>query len=173
MDMNTLFKRLRSSGRIAAMKADTFKYLFYTWMLAHLIHPLVFGIYCNLVGNGQLFFGWNHLFPVLSFTCLGILISLPALFISFISLRIILVFSLRPLMAMAAWIFAVSVSVHIGGYFMLMSFLGYVDLSFLGILVPGMIAGLAAVLLRYKQFKKLVQAGPHRFIPVSINPFSL
>lgn len=153
------------------MKQTVYKHLFFTWMLAHALHPIFFGIYCSIIENNQLFFGWDHLKSLLSFTCLGIVVSMPALVISVISLRIILFASHRPAVAITAWILSVLLAINIGAYFMLMMFMGFFDFSFLNIFIPGMMAGVAAILIRYKQFVRLVHGGNERRIMVRANRF--
>ncbi|PZR29725.1 MAG: hypothetical protein DI535_01055 [Citrobacter freundii] len=139
------------------MKQTIYKHLFFTWMLAHALHPVFFGICCSIVENDQLFFGWDHLKSLMSFTCLGIVVSMPALVISVISLRIILFAAHRPAVAITAWILSVLLAINIGAYFMLIMFMGFFNFSFLNIFIPGMIAAVAAILIRYKQFIRMVQ----------------
>jgi|GEM_PF-5416995 len=151
------------------MKQTIYKHLFFTWVLAHALHPVFFGIYCSVIENNQLFFGWNHFRSLLSFTCLGIIVSMPALVISAISLRIILFASHRPVVAFTAWILSILLAINIGAYFMLTMFMGFFDFSFLNIFIPGMMAGVVGVLIRYKQFVRLVHAIDDRRMPAGSN----
>lgn len=138
------------------MKANFYRYLFFTWMVAHMLHPVVFGIYCSAIEGDQLFFGWNNLGSVLSFTCLGIIISMPALCLSALSLQAILRISHGPVVALVLWVIAVIASIIMAAYFTLIMFIGFFRFQFLGVFLPGMIAGVIAVLIRYKQFARLV-----------------
>ena len=155
------------------MRSKIYQHLLWTWVLAHLLHPLLFGIYCRIIGSDQLFFGWNHFSSVLSFTCLGIIVSMPALVISLVSLRIILFASHRPVIAFTAWLLSVLLAINIGAYFMLTMFMGFFDPSFLNIFIPGMMAALAAILIRYKQFGSLIRKVNERRILAGFRRFLL
>lgn len=158
---------------IQNMKTTISKHLLYTWLLSHLLHPFLFGIYCNIIESNQLFFGWDHLASVLSFTCLGVMISMPVLIISFFVLPLIVFNARRPVFAMAAWILFILIAVSITAYVMLMGYMGYFNFSFLNIFVPGMMASVLSVLIRYKQFIRLIRSARHKAIVDQLKPVVL
>ncbi|MCG2617880.1 hypothetical protein LZZ85_26500 [Terrimonas sp. NA20] len=146
------------------MKTNLYKHLLYTWLLSHLLHPLMFFIDCQLVQSNQLFFSWEPS-SIIAFSAFGILVSVPAAFISMFSLRILVRSDLPVRLSFITWLIVVPLSAAAGGAFVMKFVVGFFDPTFLGIFVPGMMAGVASVLIRYKQFAKLVRSVNDKSVP--------
>jgi hypothetical protein len=138
------------------MKTNLYRHLLNTWLLAHLLHPLMFFIDCNIVQSNQLLFSWTPS-SVLAFSGFGMMVSIPAAFISMFSLMILVRADLPGRLAFITWLIIVPLSAAAGGTFVMKFIVGFFDPTFVGIFIPGMMAGTAAVLIRYKQFMKLVR----------------
>jgi hypothetical protein len=151
------------------VRFSLYKHLLYTWLLAQLLHPLLFGFYCSLIEQDQLFFGWDHVKPILSFMCVGIVVSFPALLLSILALRVILFTARRPAIAFTLWMCCILAAIIIGSSFMMLFFMGYFNIIFLNIFIPGMAAGIGAVLIRRKQFIQLFCMIHYRRLRVRAN----
>ncbi len=146
------------------MKTKLYKYLLYTWLLAHLLHPLMFFIDSNIIQSNQLFFSWTPA-SIFAFSAFGIMVSVPAAFISMLSLMILVRSDLPARLAFITWLIIVPLSAAAGGAFVMKYAVGFFDPTFIGIFIPGMMAGVAAVLIRYKQFLKLVRLVNDKSVP--------
>lgn len=62
----------------------------------------------------------------------------------------------RPGIAFIVWLLTVVAAINTGAWFTLTMFMGFFNLSFLGIFIPGMIAAVVAIIIRRKQFVTLV-----------------
>ncbi|MET0463725.1 MAG: hypothetical protein ABW007_11240 [Chitinophagaceae bacterium] len=146
------------------MKTNLYKHLLYTWLLSHLLHPLMFFIDCRLVQSNQLFFSWTPA-SVFAFSGFGVLVSVPAAFISMFSLVILVRSELPARVAFITWLIVVPLSAAAAGAFVMKFVVGFFDPTVIGIFVPGMMAGIASVLMRYKQFAKLVRSVNDKSVP--------
>ena len=146
------------------MKTNLYRHLLYTWLLAHLLHPLMFFIDCKLVQSNQLYFSWEPS-SIAAFSGFGVLVSFPAALISMFSLWILVRSDLPARLSFITWLIVVPLSAAAGGAFVMKFIVGFFDPTFIGIFVPGMMAGLAAVLVRCKQFLKLLRVVNDKSVP--------
>lgn len=134
------------------MKA--FKHVGYTWLLAQLIHPLIF--YCFTLLNS----GWEvDIGSLLSFFIGSFLISLPAFILCLLFINIVPVLKISVTGNFIIWLALASTSIFINVVLLILLlgdtrlFLTEWDLFF-----PSLIAAIVSILIRYRQFGGYVMA---------------
>jgi hypothetical protein len=127
---------------------NTFKHVSNTWLLAQLVHPLVFIAGLMPVG------GIVDVYMFFVLYILGFIFSLPAYLLCLAFFGSILQMPYDPLVKLFIWCLA-SVACVITGFFLIC--LAFLDVrAFMEgfvFIIPGCVATVIAVLLRYKQFR--------------------
>lgn len=133
-----------------------FNYIFFTWFLANLLHPLMWIFWAMAMGGGSAWSdgaGWWLFFM----TILCLIISLPCLLVGYILLKAIGRTPLTVQARFCLWLIAspglafLESMLIIG---LLFRFFGPGDLVFV---IPALVATALSTLLRYSQFTKLFE----------------
>lgn len=138
------------------MRFKIYMHLFSSWMLAHLLHPVMTIVFIffndpqEMIQHG---FSFGDLWIL---TISAVFLSIPVLIVSLIGLRTILLSSLRDgNLAFFAWCTVVVLSLMLGGCFLILLFFGEVVPAGFKLLLPAISACMIAILLRYESFIKL------------------
>lgn len=131
-----------------------FLHTFYTWVLANLIHPVMFFLATLIVGDASGFnqnlFESYFLYLVYSFC-----ISFPCLFLGWLSLYIILVTPGSDDVKFFLWL-VTAPAVILFEFLVILVLFDLIKLEILLFSVPGIAAIGVSILVRYQQFKKLI-----------------
>jgi hypothetical protein len=147
------------------MKPSIPLHTFLTWVLAQLLHPFVMMI-LSVLHKSETYLAWSQsLEAVLFIMFWGVVLSIPSFFIAMLGLRVVTSASmsgLSPVLLYALWILVSVSSVCAGGCLISLVILGTIDSFFLGLLIPGSVAAGVAVLLRFRQFFRLLAIARER-----------
>ena len=134
-----------------------FSHAFYTWLAATLLYP-VFG-FCVAVfvpGQPRFFFDSDVVWVYVDILIRALPCSLPCLLAGWICLEVISRASFSVQTRFGAWLVMEVILTAIGAA-LLLGFHQLAEPQKLLLVLPGVMAVAAAILLRYKQFKKLMQ----------------
>jgi hypothetical protein len=134
-----------------------FLYIFNTWLIANLIHPLVIMAFGFVTyGHGGILLYADMAKGYLLVLGISLLCSLPFLLIGWFLLGIVILSKHTHLVRLVSWITASAIYV----------FLEVVSLALIlgisltpntfSLAIPGILAVTAAITIRYKQFQKLI-----------------
>ena len=130
------------------MKVNIALHVFLTWLVAHLLHPLLFVISAGMLGDNEAV----ELVMLVFFY--GILFSIPALFAGMLVVFMIVRLPVKNTgLAAVLWLLSATGSILGCGYFLLMGGSIFGD-GFLFIL-PAILSCLIAILVRINQFERL------------------
>lgn len=133
-----------------------FLHTFYTWVLANLLHPVMFLAAAFIIGDGDApgfdlgLFESYFLFLVYSFC-----ISIPCLLLGWLTLYLILVSSYSGDAKFFLWL-VTGPALIILEFLVILTLFNLIELEILLFLLPGIASVGASILIRYQQFKKLV-----------------
>lgn len=130
-----------------------FLHTFYTWILANMLHPVMFFLATFVMGEAS---GFNQNLFESYFLCLvySFFISIPCLFLGWLSLFIILVTPNPDDAKFVLWLVTAPVLI-IFEFLVILILLDSMELKVLLFSLPGIVATGVSVLVRYQQFRKL------------------
>lgn len=128
-------------------------YLFYTWLLANLLHPLIIwtGLHfthsdlAETINAGSVVIGFG----------ISCLLSIPVLILASLGLKIIVSAKQELFASLFVWIITVAGSIIFEVLVSMVLFTS-LEVSVLSLFIPAMIASAIAILIRHKQFSKLI-----------------
>jgi hypothetical protein len=127
-----------------------FNHAFNTWMLAQLLHPIIFYAYFSIVLKESLDPG-----ALVSLLVGASIIAAPSLFISFLFLRLIAGKKMPTPLSLFTWVVVALVSIVLNiALFLLLFKSSIIDIPF-DYILPAFIAALVAILIRLPLFIKL------------------
>lgn len=139
------------------MKPSIYLHGFNTWLLAVLILPVILIIYWQLL-DGDSLVEWIDLPLVFMIYIYTILLSAPGFIVSLIGLRIIATSTLPIAIALPVWLLSAALSVVAGLCIDTLFISGKINGSLFLSALPGIIAASIVILVRYQQFRRLLQA---------------
>lgn len=134
-----------------------FSHAFSTWLLANLLHPLIWFIYLVTTGNNN-----NNTFSAESFSMLFIgffyplIFSLPCLFLSWCLLQVIAFMNDNHLVKFIASLFGNALLIVLEVWIIILLLTGGNEPELLLFSVPAIAATWLAIAIRWKQFKNLI-----------------
>lgn len=131
-----------------------FLHIFYTWLLANLLHPVFIFLGFYLMEGYPIFTGeaLQFLFPVLVYL---LLFSIPCLFIGWVCLYLVSITPFHNDAKFLMWLFVAPLLVFME-ILVILLLEGKVDIEELVFALPGMVAVAVAILIRYVQFQNLI-----------------
>jgi hypothetical protein len=131
-----------------------FLHTFYTWILANILHPVMFFLATFVMGEAsglnQNLFESYFLYLIYSF-----FISIPCLFLGWLSLFVILVTPNTDDAKFVLWL-VTAPALIIFEFLVILVLLDSIDMEVLLFSLPGIVATGVSVLVRYQQFRKLI-----------------
>lgn len=131
-----------------------FLHTFYTWLLSNLLHPLLFMILSVVRKGSAGSFCSDNLIIELSFFTASLIISLPCLLVGWLNLYLIISSPYSGNSKFLIWVITAPLLVFLEFLFILV-ISDFLEIEFLVFSIPGMVAVMIAILIRYKQFRKL------------------
>ena len=136
-----------------------FLHTFYTWLIANLLHPLMF-LFFFFFRDGSFSSLFNAETPeiCLLIFIFSLLISLPALLAGWLMLGMIVLSSYTVMARFMMWLICASALVLLS-FLLLSLFLdGVIDPEIISLSVPGIVAASFSICIRYKHFRKLISS---------------
>jgi len=131
-----------------------FRHTFFTWLLANSLHPVMFFI-ATVIDGDALGFSLGLFKTYFLFLTYSVSISLPCLFLGWLSLYIILITPNTDSTKFLLWLITAPALV-LFEFIIILSLFDLVEKEFLLFSLPGITAIVVAILARYQQFKKLI-----------------
>jgi hypothetical protein len=134
-----------------------FSHAFTTWLLANLLHPLIWFIYLVITGNN-----YNYTFSAESFSMLfigffySLIFSIPCLLLSWCLLQIIAFMNDNHLVKFIAWLFGNALLIVLEVWIIILLLTGGKEPELLLFSLPAIAATWLAIAIRWKQFKNLI-----------------
>jgi len=130
-----------------------FLHTFYTWVLANLLHPVMFFLTVLVIGDSM---GFNSdlVKNYFLFLTYSVCISIPCLFLGWLSLYIILITPNTDSVKFLLWLITAPALV-LFEFIIILNFFDLVEKEFFLFSLPGITAIGFAIVARYQQFKKL------------------
>jgi len=131
-----------------------FLHTFYTWVVANLLHPIIFFLAELIVGE-TIGFDFNLVAGYLLFLTYSVGISFPCLFLGWLSLYIILMTPNTDTAKFLLWLIAAPALI-LFEVIVILCLVGSVEKELFLISLPGIAATGVAIGIRYPQFRKLI-----------------
>jgi hypothetical protein len=134
-----------------------FLHAFVTWLLANLLHPLIWFTYILITGDGN-----SDRFSAESFSILlvvffySLIFSLPCLFLSWGLLHVIVFMKDNLAAKFIAWLFGAALLIFLEVWIIVLLITGGHESELLLLSVPPVAATWLAITIRWKQFKNLI-----------------
>lgn len=131
----------------------TFMHILYTWLLAHLMHPLCLMLYFFAKDSESFNIGNSGFFFL--FIAVTLLLSIPAMLICWLLLILINRLSFSVQEKYLLWIFCVLITLILNFFGILFSIDGTLNMANAELLIPAGITTIIALLIRVNSFKIL------------------
>jgi len=136
-----------------------FLYTFNTWLIANLLHPLMFMAFGFIIyGHDGLLFYADIVKGYLLVLGVSLLCSLPALLIGWLLLGMVVLSEYTPLARLIMWIICSATLVFLEVLVMALIVRESLTLETFSLAIPGILAVSASIIIRYKQFQKLISS---------------
>lgn len=126
-----------------------FVHTIHTWLVAHLVHPVIFVIYFLLLNDAE---GINWGAGFFFIPVFALFASIPSLFITWLLLYVLTNTNLSAIEKFIAWMISVVVVIFINFAGLRILFEAGPGKGIDNLLVPPIIAAILSTLIRYKQF---------------------
>lgn len=134
-----------------------FIYTLYTWLLANLLQFLMFIIFGIVTGSPAAALNPEDFIIELSFLTASLIISLPCLLAGWLFLYLIVCYPYSGTTKFLLWLITAAFLVFLEFLFILF-ISDFVEPGFLKFSIPAIAAVIIAILIRYRQFSKLIHA---------------
>jgi hypothetical protein len=134
-----------------------FSHTFTTWLLANLLHPLIWFVYLFITGNNNSdTFSAESVSLLLLVFFYSLIFSLPCLLLSRGLLQVISLTKENLLVKFIAWLFANALLIVLEVWVIILLLTGGNEPELLLFSVPAIAATWVAIAIRWKQFKNLI-----------------
>lgn len=131
-----------------------FLHTFYTWVLANLLHPVMFFIATLVIGE-TIEFNFDLVKIYFLFLTYSVGISFPSLFLGWLSLYIILITPNTDTAKFLLWLITAPALI-LFEFIVILCLFGLVEKEIFLFSLPGITATGVAIAVRYPQFRKLI-----------------
>jgi hypothetical protein len=130
-----------------------FNHVFNTWLLAQLLHPVIFFAWFSIVLNDPVAPG-----ALISLFIGAFIIASPSLFLSFLLLRFISNKKITVSLSFGLWLFITSISIGLNIVLFVLLFRGHISDLPLDFFIPAFLAAFLSILIRLPLFFYLINS---------------